>query len=293
MPLRAGGGMPHGTVSSSPAMIRNPPSVAPVLCMLAALLALAAWPAPASADSAVLLPALGGDPIDADTITEVRRWAREILEGEGYQVFDAADVARQMPEVLRTCGPADRCAFELRAVLGADVAVGISLEAANGGIARVRVSVTGARGVAHRAEAVVDPEAGLPFALAAALRSALSAYTVGRSVDPQPSRPLPPPTPALRVETSPWNWVLGGFLVLGSAPMLGYAINTAAREGECVRESSGGCTSRVRFQEGAGIFTAVGVGTLLAGVIILVTRPIPVFIVADSESAALHWQGTF
>lgn len=257
-----------------------------------ALAAVWALPASASASSAVLLPALGGDAVAAETQSEARRIARDVLSGEGFTVFDALEIRRELPPELRTCGPQDRCGFSLRALLEVDLAVGVSLHLAHG--ARVGVVVTGARGVAHRAEALVDPEAGLPFAIAEAIRGALTAWTAGRSLESTPELAPEPGRMATHLEPSLLNAFLGGFLILGSAPMLGYGINSAARDGECIREGAfGGCTQRVRFQEGAALFTAVGAATLAAGVAFLVFHPIPVLVSADGTSASLHARGTF
>ncbi|MCZ7679633.1 MAG: hypothetical protein M5U28_13075 [Sandaracinaceae bacterium] len=44
-----------------------------------------------------------------------------MLDAEGWLVFDAAEVAARLPEPLVGCAPGEGCAFELRAVLGADL----------------------------------------------------------------------------------------------------------------------------------------------------------------------------
>lgn len=265
--------------------------------LTAVLVLLAAWPAGASASSAVLLPEIGGDDaVSPEARAAARELARQVLDAEGWRVFDAAEVAAHLPEPLAGCGPGEGCAFEVRAVLGADVAVGLSLEGSGDAIERVTVSITGARGVVHRAGAGVDPEAGLPFAVAEPLREALAIWATGNVTEPPPPRPTPHVelTPAMRVEPSPVNWFLGGFLLLGSAPLLGYGINSAVRDGECVTPGIGEtCMERIRFREGAGIFTGLGAALLVAGVVVLVAQPVPMFVRIDGESASLELRGTF
>ncbi len=266
-------------------------------CWLLVCLAAWAWPAAASAASAVLLPVTGGDEaVSFEARQRAREIAHEVLEGARWHFFDAAEVAGELPPELERCAPGEACAFELRALLRAEAAVGISLYGQGDDVTRVEIVITGVRGVTHRTEATVDPEAGLPFAVAEPLRAGLLWWDTGRVVGP----PGPPPAPlavrvvpGVRLEPSPLNYFLGALFVAGSAPMLGYGINSAVRNGECVVETDAGCTQRVRFREGAAIFTGLGAATLLAGVLFLVLRPIPMLVQVSPEGAAIEARGTF
>ncbi len=256
-----------------------------------------AWPAAASAATAVILPVVGGDAAVSEGARErARTIGADVLRGEGWRVFDADEVTDCLPEALQRCAPGDACAFELRAILNADAAVGLSLFGEGDDVRRVEIVITGSRGVAHRTEATVDPEAGLPFAVAEPLRAALAAWTSGRVTGPAPQAPasvVETGTPAIQIGHSPLNYFLGALFVLGSAPMLGYGINSAVRDGECINETAGGCVQRIRFKEGAGLFTGLGAATFLAGALFLILRPIPLLVSATPQSAWLEVRGTF
>lgn len=259
-------------------------------------LAVVAFPLGVSASSAVLAPVVGGDrAVSMEAREAARRIAGEVLEGEGWTVFDAAEVSASLSPELALCGPDGACALELRALLGADVAVALRLYGHGDEVSRVAVLVFGARGVVHRHEAEVDPEAGLPFAIAEPLRATLSTVNTGRSEGPPSVTPaVVRVDPSVRVERSPLNWFLGGFLVLGSAPLLGYGINTLARDGECVAPGPGDtCTERIRFEEGAGLFLGLGAIVLASGLFVLIAQPIPLFVHVTPESASLGAGGTF
>jgi hypothetical protein len=89
------------------------------------------------------------------------------------------------------------------------------------------------------------------------------------------------------------NGFLGGFLVAGSVPVLGFAINTAVRDGQCVTELGGGCVERVRFREGAGVFLGAGLLLLGGGLYTLLARPIRMQVTVDAGAAYLDLSGTF
>lgn len=96
-----------------------------------------------------------------------------------------------------------------------------------------------------------------------------------------------------RTEASPLNWVLGGLLLAGSAPFLGYAINTLVREGECVRTFGDGCATRIRFREGAGLFLVAGLGFAIAGFAVFIGQPVRLRVEAGTSSARMKLEGRF
>lgn len=274
----------------------TPPVRAPnVLALLTTLAALA--PATASASSVVLLPRTAGSGVDEGARAEAVETAAMVLENEGWAVHRTEEVAEELPPGLAICGPDDECAHELRALLDVDVAVGLRLWGDEGGIDHVAVQVTGIRGVGHRAVATVTEEAPLPFAMAEAIRAALGLWSEG--VVPEGARGMDEPNgvdPEERSwESTALNWFLGGIFVLGSAPMLGYGINTAVRHGDCLTEGPAPdtCVERVEYGNGAGAFTVMGAITLVAGVVFWIAQPIQISVRADSQAAALTFSGAF
>ncbi|HJL15984.1 MAG TPA: hypothetical protein RMH99_10020 [Sandaracinaceae bacterium LLY-WYZ-13_1] len=253
---------------------------------------------PAAASSTVILPRTGGSGVGPEARDAAREALREVLVNEGWTVFGLDEVSTDLPPRMASCAPDDRCAFELRSMLDVDVVVGLRVWGTEGAVERVAVVVVGVRGVGHRALAEVTEERPLPFAVAEAARGALALWETVRTTEA-----LPPPPPdddraegfeEGHLEPSPINWFLGGLLVLGSAPVLGYGINSAVRDGDCVAEGPGGtCTERIRFREGAGIFTALGATLLAGGVLTWILQPVRVAVHADVEQASIVLSGRF
>ena len=262
---------------------------------LLAFALLSVLPASASASSAAMLPRVGGSGVGPEAREEARALLRASLTNEGWTVYAAEEVSTALPPALGACGPEDACAWELRAMLGADVAVGLRLWGTEERVERLAVIVTGVRGVGHRTLAEVTEEAPIEIALPEAVRTALSTWSTG-ALSPTAAPPRGEsvdPAPANHLEGSALNWFLGGLLVLGSAPMLGYGINTMVRDGDCIEGSPELCTRRVRFEEGAAIFTALGAAVLIGGVVVLAVQPIRVAVTASESSAGLRVEGRF
>lgn len=270
---------------------------AAVRTSLAALCFVLLAPSAVSASSAVLLPRTGGTGVEGAAIDEAVDAARMVLENEGWGVHDTADVSLALPARLAACGPDDECAPDLRALLGVDVAVGLRLWGEADRVEHIAVVLTGTRGVGHRAVARVTEESPLPFAMAEALRAAITLWSTGHP--PEGARGVDEAThldrEELAWEATALNWFLGGLFVLGSAPMLGYGINTAARAGDCVTQGpvEGTCVERVEFSNGAATFTVLGAITLVTGIAIWIAQPIRIFVQASEESASLTLRGTF
>lgn len=249
-------------------------------------LALIAVPSPALASSVALLPRTGGSGANTAAAQRVVDEARIVLFNEGWALHEVSEVSAALPAHLAACGPDDRCAHELRALLGVDVALGIRVWGDQDSVERIAVVFVGVRGVGSRAIVEVDPEVPLAFSVARAVRAAARTWSTGASEEmPGGPRALAPAEP--RTEPSPVNYAIGTLLVLGSAPLLGYGINTAARDGDCVTEAAGGCVERVSFGDGAGISLGLGALVLIGGVVAFAAAPIRVGVSADHESARL------
>ena len=259
-----------------------------------ALLALSilALPAPAMASSAVLLPRTGGSGVNVETEQRVVEATRRVLENDGWTLFELAEVSTDLPPRLAACGPDDRCAHELRSVMGVDVAVGLRIWGDGDRVERLAVVFVGVRGAGQRALSTIDPEVPLEIATAEVVRTAARTRAGGPTDELSPVLSLAPEDPN-RTEASPLNFVFGTLLVLGSAPLLGYGINTAVRDGDCVTETAAGCTQRISFGDGAAVFTTLGVAVLAGGVIAFTVQPFRVAVRADTESAALTLEGRF
>jgi len=103
-----------------------------------------------------------------------------------------------------------------------------------------------------------------------------------------------------RLGPSPWNWVLGGALILVSAPALGYGLSTAIQDGDCLATTAAGeCTSRVRFGSGSAILTVLGGLAFVGGIVSWILQPIRerqrvrVRVEASDRGAALSIAGVF
>jgi len=102
-----------------------------------------------------------------------------------------------------------------------------------------------------------------------------------------------------RLGPSPWNWALGGALILASAPPLGYGLSSAIHDGECVTDTPAGCTSRARFGAGAAILTVIGGIAFVGGILAWILQPIKerqtvrVRVEASDRGAALSIAGVF
>lgn len=269
-------------------------SLASLALTCTALVSLA-LPGTAAASSAVLLPRAGGSGVGPEARDAALADLRTVMRNDGWVIFTTAEVSLELDARLSSCGPDDECSHELRAMMDVDVAVGLRLWGTEDAIERLAVVLVGARGVGSRAVVEVDEDLPVPFAVAEAFRAAASQWSTGRvrgAWAPPPSEPAPMTQASM--EPTALSWFLGGLFVIGSAPMLGYGINTAVRDGECVTEGRGGtCTERIRFREGAAIFTTLGAITLVAGVTIWILQPFRVAVRADSESASLHVAGSF
>ncbi len=259
-----------------------------------ALTLLSLAPSVAAASNAVILPRVGGSGVGAAPRDEAMGHLRRTLENEGWTLYDIEDVSTALPPELSACGPDDQCAWRLREMLDADVAIGLRVWGTEDQVERLAVVVTGVRGVGQRTLAVVDETLPLPFAVAEAARAAVQTWSSG-ALEPggAPSTEPLAPGPQSHLDGSPLNWFLGGLLVLGSAPMLGYAINTAVRHGDCTEGETELCTRRVRFEEGAGLFMGIGAAVLISGVVVLALQPIRVAVSATEDSAAIQVEGRF
>lgn len=261
---------------------------------LRALLVLAVLmsPSTALASSALLLPRTGGSGASVEAAQRVVEATQRVLVNDGWTLFDLADVSRQLAPHLAACGPDDRCAHELRSLMNVNVAVGLRVWGDGDSVERIAVVFIGARGAGHRALVVVDPEVPLDFAVADAVRAAATAWSTG-DTDEMPGGQSIATAHESRTEGSGLNFAIGALLVLGSAPLLGYGINTAVRHGDCVTETASGCIERVEFADGAAVFTGLGVVLLAGGIITFALQPIRVSVHADTESARLAVGGRF
>ena len=266
---------------------------APALAAIFALGSLA-WAPTADAATVAILPRTGGTGVGPAAREEALEAARRVLENDGWTVFSIAEASAPLPAHLSSCGPDDRCAYELRAVIGVDATVGLRLYGTEREVERVEAVVVGLRGVGHRASVRVEPDRPLPFAMAESIRAATSMWSSGAELRGDAESIEHAPAREIRRESSPLSFALGGLLVLGSAPLLGFGVNTAVRDGECVTDGPGGtCLERVRFREGAGIFTGLGAALLIAGIVVMIAQPIQLTVVVDDRSASLRVRGSF
>jgi hypothetical protein len=251
---------------------------------------------PAAAQSAIILPRTGGSGVGPEAREAAREALRDVLLNERWDVFSLDEVSEDLPARLAACGPEDRCEAELQTLLDVDVVVGLRVWGTEDAVERVAVTVVGERGVGQHALAEVTPDEPLPFAVAEAARAAIALWATG-----DVSGAYPPPVQSdlserweeARVAPSPLNWFVGSLLVLGSTPLLGYGINSAVLDGECLEEAAGGCVERIRFREGAGILTTMGVTLLVSGIVTWIVQPLRFTVNADLESASLSVSGTF
>ena len=79
-----------------------------------------------------------------------------------------------------------------------------------------------------------------------------------------------------RPAPSPWNYALGGALVLAAVPALISSINSLANDGQCLRVSSGAADrcDEARFGTRSAYLFAAGVLSLGTGGIVLLAQPI-------------------
>lgn len=259
---------------------------------LALLLAL---PAPAFASSAVLLPRAGGSGASIEATARAVEALRSVLVNEGFELHDPAAVSAALPAHLSSCGPDDGCAEELRRMMRVDLAVGLRVWGEAERIDRLAVVVTGIRGVGHRALIdEVDADVPIDFAIAEGLRSALATWRSGRTAEPVEGYRAALGEPrATDSEASGLNWALGALLAAGAAPLLGFAIDIAIRDGNCATEAGGVCVETVSFEEGHAVAIALGAALLAAGIVVVVLQPIRVQVVASPRAAGLRIEGRF
>lgn len=251
----------------------------------------------ALAASAVILPRTGGSGVGPEARDRALEALRTVLVNDGFELFDPEAVSTRLPARLASCGPDDECAYELRAILDVDLVVGLRLWGTEDRVERLAVMVVGERGVGQRALGEVTPDRPLVFTVAEVARTAIALWETGDVV----GAPEPPVVSDLEgrwvdahLEPSPLNWFLGGLLILGSAPLLGYGINSAVLDGECVADGDPSrCTERIRFREGAAILTVMGATLLGGGLFTWIAQPLRVTVHADVESASLALSGTF
>ncbi|MGE0790297.1 MAG: hypothetical protein AB7S26_31770 [Sandaracinaceae bacterium] len=259
----------------------------------------AAWgtPGPAHASSALILPRIGGSELSEAARAEALDALRRVLSNDGWTVHTLGEDGGPVPTAWTTCGPDDGCAHELRATFDTDVTVGLRAWGEGDRIEHVAVILGGVRGVGHRAVATVTEEAPLPFAIAEAARAAIHLFEVGEPPEGAMGtlEPNDEVEPATSWEASLLNGFLGGLFVAGSAPMLGYAINTAVRDGQCLTEgpTPDTCVQRVRFGDGAGLFLGLGLITLGTGIGILIAQPIRFHVMASPSASGVAVSGTF
>jgi hypothetical protein len=264
---------------------------------LVGLLAVLGAASPALAQSAVILPRAGGSGVGPEPRNEAVEALRTVLVNDRWRVYDLDDVSTELPARMSSCGPDDRCAYELRSMLEVDVVVGLRLWGTEDAVERLAVMVVGERGVGQRALAEVTPDLPLPFAVAEAARAALALWSTGDvagAIQPPADSDVEERWEEGRVAPSPLNWPLGALLLLASSPLLGYGINTAVLDGEClVGENPDFCTERIRFREGAAILTTMGATLFVAGLVTWIVQPLRVTVHADVQSASLSVSGTF
>lgn len=95
-------------------------------------------------------------------------------------------------------------------------------------------------------------------------------------------------------EASPWNWAIGGALAVGGVVALISPLSTLARDGECTdRIDDVGCVEQVRIGPQSGVLLGIGIGALLAAVVVDVVAPIRVDVAASEDAAALWVTGSF
>lgn len=256
------------------------------------VLVIVASPVPALASSALILPRTGGSGASVDAAQRVVEATRRVLVNDGWTLYDLAEVSTGLAPHLAACGPDDRCAHELRSLIRVNVAVGLRVWGDGDTVERIAVVFVSVRGAGHRALVEVDPEVPLEFAVAEAVRAAATAWSTGATGEMPGGRSIAPGV-GPETEASPLNFAIGTLLALGSAPLLGYGINTAVRHGDCVTEIEAGCVERIEFRDGTGVFTGLGVALLLGVVVAFATQPIRVTVYADPESARLVVGGRF
>jgi hypothetical protein len=99
--------------------------------------------------------------------------------------------------------------------------------------------------------------------------------------------------PLARRERSPINYIVGGALLVGAAPLLAISLVALARDGDCVERSGGVCTERVRFGARSAILLGAGAAALAAGTYLVLAAPIEVEVRADADGAGVSLGGRF
>jgi hypothetical protein len=98
---------------------------------------------------------------------------------------------------------------------------------------------------------------------------------------------------ALRSERSPINYIVGGALLVGAAPLLAISLVALARNGDCVEQRGDACTERVRFGARSAILLGAGAAALAAGTYLVLAAPIEVEVRADTGGAGLSLNARF
>jgi hypothetical protein len=98
---------------------------------------------------------------------------------------------------------------------------------------------------------------------------------------------------ALRRERSPINYIVGGTLLVGAAPLLAISLVALARNGDCVEQRGGACVERVRFGARSAILLGAGAAALAAGTYLVLAAPIEVEVRADARGAGLSLNTRF
>lgn len=95
-----------------------------------------------------------------------------------------------------------------------------------------------------------------------------------------------------RRRTSPWNWIVGGALVVAGGLTLIAPLTTAARDGECVTEAAGGlCVERASFGGASIALLVVGASAVVGGALFMALRPLSVQV--SNEGATVGFRGRF
>jgi hypothetical protein len=92
---------------------------------------------------------------------------------------------------------------------------------------------------------------------------------------------------------SPWNFALGGVLVLGALPALIGPSNALIDSGQCLEQAADGCRKRAHFGAPAAIALAAGGVALIGGVYLLLAQPFRIEAEVSRDVAQLKLHGDF
>jgi hypothetical protein len=87
---------------------------------------------------------------------------------------------------------------------------------------------------------------------------------------------------------SPWNYALGGVLIVAAFPMLISSVNALANDGQCLEADARGCTHRAAFGPRSAALLAGGALALIGGAYFTIARPLRISIEAGPSGAGVR-----